>query len=186
MSLVGDIFLILFIVYEIKHIKEISTPIILSNHSYLGPIVTYLSRITVYYVKLGFFSYLISVFCKFKASILGSTSSGDEYHGLEIASEITKNTWKWFQRYWTPGNKGQWNLGDCKQTKWTWALPQCFAWRKLWGWERKPRQNPVVSFDWEERVVSSWRPGRPELTQKSRRKERAAHRESCRTSQVFL
>ena len=92
MPLMGDIFLILFVVYEIKHIKEISTPAILSDHSYLGSIVTYLSRITVYYVKLGFFSYLISVFYKFKASILGSASSGDEYQGLEIASEITKNT----------------------------------------------------------------------------------------------
>lgn len=90
MPLMGDIFLILLVVCEIKHIKEISIPIILSNHSYLGPILTYLSRIMVYYVKLGFFSYLISVFCKFKASILGSTSSGDEYQGFEIASEITK------------------------------------------------------------------------------------------------
>lgn len=94
MPLMGDIFLILFIVYEIKHIKEISIPIILSNHSYLGPIITYLSRIMVYYVKLGFFSYLISVFCKSKASVLGSVSSGDEYQGFEIVSEITKNTQK--------------------------------------------------------------------------------------------
>lgn len=55
MPLMGNIFLLPFIVYEIKNIKEISILIILNNHSYLGPIITYLGRIRAYYIKLGFF-----------------------------------------------------------------------------------------------------------------------------------